>query len=129
MSEEGLRVQLLACKKQQMSQSKCGLDSSVDILHYGQSGASAEHSRRCWRAELEKHIKSLKFYLSKARGKKNVFGKNKHLLLSTESQRERTASGSLWNEFMQREAMNIGLLLLKTASKNSPFLLLLFVQL
>lgn len=42
-----------------MSQSKCGLDSSVDILHYGQSGASVEHSRRCWRAELEKHIKSL----------------------------------------------------------------------
>lgn len=44
-----------------------------------------------------------KFYLSKAGGEKKVFGKNKHLLFSTESQRQRTASGSLWNEFMQKD--------------------------
>lgn len=35
-----------------MSESKCVLDSSVDIIHYGESGTSTEHGAQVDAREL-----------------------------------------------------------------------------
>lgn len=68
--------------------------------------------RRTWhswvdaRVELEKqYIKyPFKFYLSKGWNKQTK-KKTKHLLFSVESWRQRTASGSQWNELIQKDRL------------------------